>query len=237
MLTDDPVIATYRFTNAYRAADRVSQYLIGSVQYNRKWGWLDTFVRSLVFKIFNRIDIWRYLLTEIGEPDCDLLFDGAIDAALEKVAGTQPIYSAAYIMPPPRSSSGPKYMRHLSLLRGMVNDRAHIEIQDAPTMASAYGCLRRYESIGTFLAYQFTTDLNYSRYLDFSENEFAVPGPGALRGLRKCFSDSGGLSDSDLLRWTAERQHEEFGRRRPLVGRSLGPGSPTHRRSELVLRS
>ena len=32
--TDDPVICTHRFTNAYRAADRVSQYLIRYVLYH-----------------------------------------------------------------------------------------------------------------------------------------------------------------------------------------------------------
>ena len=31
--TKDPVISTYKFTNAYRASDRVSQYLIRNVIY------------------------------------------------------------------------------------------------------------------------------------------------------------------------------------------------------------
>src|SRR3546814_18030635 len=31
--TDDPILASYRFTNSYRASDRVSQYLIREVQY------------------------------------------------------------------------------------------------------------------------------------------------------------------------------------------------------------
>src|SRR5690606_31094780 len=31
--TDDPVMAVYKFTNAYRASDRVSQYLIRKVIY------------------------------------------------------------------------------------------------------------------------------------------------------------------------------------------------------------
>src|SRR6266540_2321834 len=31
--SDDPVISAHRFTNAYRASDRVSQYLIRHVQY------------------------------------------------------------------------------------------------------------------------------------------------------------------------------------------------------------
>ena len=209
-LTIDPVIAANRFTNAYRAADRVSQYLIGSVQYNRQWSWLDTFVRTLVFKIFNRIDTWNHLLTEIGEPDCNSLFERAIDRSLRRIVEERPIYSAAYIMPPPRSISGPKYVRHLTLLRNMINDGAHLEIQEAPSMSSAYSVLRRYDSIGDFLAYQYITDLNYSSHLAFSEQEFVVPGPGALRGLRKCFTDSDGLSDCYLLHWTLDRQHIEF---------------------------
>ncbi len=32
-LTDDPILRTYRFTNVYRASDRVSQYLIRHVIY------------------------------------------------------------------------------------------------------------------------------------------------------------------------------------------------------------
>src|SRR3546814_9150260 len=32
--TDDPILRTYRFTNSFRAADRVSQYLIREIQYD-----------------------------------------------------------------------------------------------------------------------------------------------------------------------------------------------------------
>ena len=225
VLTQDPVIAAHRFTNPYRAADRVSQYLIGSVQYNQQWSWIDTFVRTLVFKIFNRIETWNHLLSEIGEPDCSTLFDRAIDRSLGRVADRHPIYSAAYIMPPPRSVSGPKYVRHLTLVRNMVSDGAHLEILEAPSMSYAYSVLRRYESIGDFLAYQFITDLNYSRHLSFSEQEFVIPGPGALRGLRKCFTDAGDLSDDFLLQWTLEQQYTAFDRRelswQGLWGRAL----------------
>lgn len=212
-LSEDPIITAHRFTNAYRASDRVSQYLISEVQYDREWGWLDTFVRTLIFKIFNRIDTWRQIVNHTGEPDRSALEDYRVDDALAAIAGERPLYSAAYIMPPPRSASGPKYSRHLDLIRQMVRDDAHREIQAAPNMAAAFGILRSYDSIGDFLAYQFVTDLNYSPHLSFSETEFVVPGPGALRGLRKCFSDPGTLSDVDLLRWTWERHEEEFAAR------------------------
>jgi alpha-glutamyl/putrescinyl thymine pyrophosphorylase clade 1 len=34
---------------------------------------------------------------------------------------------------------------------------------------------------------QHLTDLNYSPVLNFNENEFIVPGPGAFDGINKCF--------------------------------------------------
>ena len=212
-LTEDPVLAGNRFTNAYRASDRVSQYLITQVQFGDEWDWLDTFVRTLVFKIFNRIATWEHIVQEIGEPDWAALRDGHVARALATIAGKKPVYSAAYIMPPPRSASGPKYLRHLELVRRMVLHGAPGDVQSARSMADAFLVLRQHESIGDFLAYQFVTDLNYSDHLTFSESEFAVPGPGAIRGLRKCFSNSGGLSDEELLRWTWDRQEDEFASR------------------------
>tara|TARA_B100000941_G_scaffold241504_1_gene185102 strand:- start:3032 stop:3484 length:453 start_codon:yes stop_codon:yes gene_type:complete len=66
--------------------------------------------------------------------------------------------------------------------------------------------------IGPFLGYQYATDINYSDLTDFSEMEFVVPGPGALDGIRKCFSDFGSYSASDLIRMMAEQQQLEFER-------------------------
>ena len=209
-LTDDTILREYRFTNAYRASDRVSQYLINSVQYGSEWNWPDTFVRTLVFKVFNRIDTWSYLLDVVGEPNYSTLINGKIERALGSIAGRQPLYSPAYIMPAPRSYNGPKYVRHLALIRDMLADDVHVRIQLAPSMAQAFSILRSYDSIGSFLAYQYIIDLNYSRHLEFSENEFTVPGPGALRGLRKCFGNRAEQSTEYLIAWTAERQEEEF---------------------------
>lgn len=212
-LTDDQVIAANRFTNPYRASDRVSQYLINRVQYNNEWNWLDTFTRTLIFKVFNRIETWEHIVNQLGEPDWEALRERSVDKALASVPKSRPRYSAAYIMPPPRSFAGPKYIRHLELIRQMVTEDAPARIQAARSMEDAFQILRAYDSIGDFLAYQFITDLNYSQHLGFSETEFVVPGPGALRGLQKCFSDAGGLSPAELMQWTYQRQHIEFDQR------------------------
>jgi hypothetical protein len=77
-------------------------------------------------------------------------------------------------------------------------------------MADAYRALIAYESIGPFLSYQFLTDLNYSAHLDFTETEFVVPGPGALRGMRKCIAEPGDFSPPDVIRWTMDAQASAF---------------------------
>jgi hypothetical protein len=138
-----------------------------------------------------------------------------------------PIYSAAYIMPSgaARRGAARKHQVHLRLIEKMILDRLPERLVDAPTMRAAFELLRSYPTIGDFLAYQYVTDINYSEVTSFSESEFVVPGPGALDGIRKCFVSLGGLNESELIRWIADRQSEEFDRLGinfvPLWGRPL----------------
>jgi hypothetical protein len=83
---------------------------------------------------------------------------------------------------------------------------------DAKTMQEVFELLRGYPMIGDFLAYQYATDINYSNLTDFQETSFVVPGPGAKDGIRKCFSDFGGLTEVDLIKLMADRQESEFER-------------------------
>src|ERR1700730_9858557 len=54
--TRDSVLQQHKFTNAYRASDRVSQYLIRHVIYGGSFSQRDLFFRILLFKMFNRIE-------------------------------------------------------------------------------------------------------------------------------------------------------------------------------------
>ena len=48
--------------------------------------------------------------------------------------------------------------------------------------------------------------MNYSNISNFSEMEFVVPGPGALDGIKKCFADTGGLNDAEIIKFMTEHQ-------------------------------
>ena len=211
--TADSVLLVHRFTNVYRVTDRVSQYLIDRVQYHGKWSPADLLFRTLLFKLFNRIDTWELLQAELGEPTWDSFSTekaaSVLDAAMDR---GQRIYSAAYIMPSggPRSGYLRKQRMHLALLSKMMEDRLYAKLAAAKAMETAFGLLRAYPTIGDFLAYQYVTDLNYSELTEFREDEFVVAGPGALEGIAKCFLDLGGKGSAWIIQRVAEVQDAAF---------------------------
>ena len=211
--TTDPVLQSYKFTNAYRASDRVSQYLIRSVIYDGPQEPREVFFRTLLFKLFNRIETWELLQREAGPQHTDDFcvepFDRLLTAALER--GT-PIYSGAYIMPSggSRVPFARKHRMHLELLARMLRDELPDRLAGMSTMAQAFAALRAYPTIGDFLAYQYVTDWNYSSLANFSETEFVMPGPGAQSGIHKCFADTDKLLDGEVIRLVQERQADCF---------------------------
>jgi len=228
--TQDPILRRHKFTNAYRAADRVSQFLIKEVIYQSGLSSSipEVFFRILLFKLFNKIDTWQLLTHTLGPITlasyCFEQYDNVLQAAL--TAGEQ-IYSAAYMMPPGSTFFGyaRKHQNHLRLLEKMIAENLPQRIADSTSMADVFALLRNYPTVGDFLAYQYTTDINYSELTNFSEQEFVVAGPGAKDGIRKCFQETAGLSDADLIRVVMDRQEQEFEVRnlpfRTLWGRPL----------------
>ncbi len=214
--TEDPILRNHKFTNAYRASDRVSQYLIREVIYRGDPSVTEVCFRTLLFKFFNRIATWELLVHELGDISWTNYrfeeYDRVLGHALAQGAR---LYSAAYIMPSGGRAAAALYGRrkhrmHLRLLETMMRDELPARLVACASMAEAFRLLRAYPSIGDFLAYQFVTDLNYSTLINFSEMSFVVPGPGARDGIRKCFADPGGLSDADLIKLMADRQEQDF---------------------------
>jgi len=213
--TDDAVLLEYKFTNAYRASDRVSQYLIREVIYKGKQSPKELFFRILLFKFFNKIETWELLNKELGTITlAEYSFEHYDRILTRAINDRKPIYSAAYIMPSGGSSLTPtkKHQMHLKLLEQMIGDALPLRLADATSMGKAFDLLRSYRTIGDFLAYQYVTDLNYSPLMNFTEMEFVIPGPGARDGIRKCFSDIGGLNESEIIKLVADRQQAEFDR-------------------------
>lgn len=211
--TADPVLSAHRFTNTYRAADRVSQYLIREVQYraDRSQAPDEIFFRTILFKIFNRIDTWERLENALGPISWQSADMGKIANKLSELIDTgKRIYSAAYIMPSPSFGHARKHVNHLALLASMMEDGLPGRLDRSRSLRAAYELILSYPGLGPFLAFQYVIDLNYSTLLDFEEDEFVVAGPGALDGISKCFRNVRHLHPETIIHQVAEQQAREF---------------------------
>jgi hypothetical protein len=226
--TNDQILNKYKFTNAYRASDRVSQYLMKNVIYKGDQSINEVFFRIILFKLFNKIETWELFENQLGTvtySNFSVARYGRVLLNVLKFGKT--IYSGAYIMPSGKSYFGNdlKFKNHLQLVELLMkNDVPHI-ITGLKKMEYVNNLLRSFPSIGTFLAYQYTIDINYSNLTSFDEMEFIVPGPGAKDGISKCFINRGDFTDSDIIRYVTENQQNEFNRRnidfKDLWGRPL----------------
>jgi hypothetical protein len=228
--TADPILRAYRFTNVFRATDRVSQYLIREVQYgaNRSQEPREVFFRTILFKIFNKIETWEALEHAHGPLSWQTVDLEAVDRTLSQLhAGGQRIYSAAYIMPIPPFGYTRKHSNHLALITRMMADGLADRLRQAPDLKTVYECILAYPGLGRFLAFQYAIDLNYSTLIEFDESDFVVAGPGAIDGISKCFSAASGRSPEHMVRWVTDRQEIEFSQRgldfNGLFGRPLQP--------------
>lgn len=203
---DNPIFKQYKFTNVYRACDRVSQYLINSVIYNPYYSYNeeDVIFRILLFKVFNKIETWELLVNEFIEDPTLESFSAGFENYVQiyrvlKERG-ETIFSNAYMMTGSKKFGyEDKAANYLAMLyKLLVEDNAVAEITSGQySMKQLVNLFSNYELIGPFLAYQFVVDLNYSECLNFDEDDYVMPGGGAIRGIAKIYNLS--LKQSEVM--------------------------------------
>ena len=214
--TDDPIFQKYKFCNSYRVNDRISQYLLNNVIYNGKeYSPKDTIFRIILFKIFNKEETWELLLKKCGDITLESFNQKEYAQILEEAMKQNiKIYNDAYISCATKAFGyDRKHENHLALLNKMfIEDHVDQKIIKAKNMEEGFNILKKYPLIGNFMAYQLITDINYSNVTDFSESEFTVAGPGAIRGIKKCFISPGTKNTSDIIKYMYDNQEKEFKR-------------------------
>lgn len=179
----DPILDGNRFTNTFRAADRVSQRLI-RIQLDTPQVPEPLVMRTLLFKVFNKEETWDYLdrqgLTVGWDPQ-------GIKDSLDHYEGVK--FSSAYKMVNPMMGSQVKHHFYVDLLDSIQN-RHMGGILRAGSMEELITCLLDVPGLGPFLSYQYAIDLNYAGLFGFSENAAVVAGPGAVRGMKKIFGSA-----------------------------------------------
>ncbi len=213
----DSIFLEYKFCNVYRAADRVSQYMIREVACNAAYDYTDDQLFQIVaFRMFSKIETWESIKKIIGHaPTISNLVDGSLLSAVEyakRVNGT--IYTGAFILCANRAFGfAGKHLNHLALFKKMfVEDKLGAKIRKAKALSEVYELLHDYPLMGDFMSYQIAIDLNYSSQVKFSENDFCQVGPGAVRGIRKAFENTGDYTPNEIVQSMVQNQESEFKR-------------------------
>lgn len=214
--TDDKILQEYKFCNSYRVNDRVSQYLLKNVIYNgNNYNYEDMLFRIILFKLFNKESTWELLSKNFGDILLKNFNTKKYSIVLENaISNGTKIYNDAYISCANKAFGyDRKHDNHLALLDKMFNiDKMQDKIIKCNTMQNAFNIIKGYPLIGNFMAYQLVTDINYSAFVNWKENEFTVAGPGSLRGIKKCFIDKGTMTNEDIIKYMYMHQDEEFKR-------------------------
>lgn len=214
--THDKILQEYKFCNSYRVNDRVSQYLLKNVIYNgNNYNYEDMLFRIILFKLFNKESTWELLSKNFGDILLKNFNTKKYSIVLENaISNGTKIYNDAYISCANKAFGyDRKHDNHLALLDKMFNiDKMQDKIIKSNTMQDAFNIIKGYPLIGNFMAYQLVTDINYSAFVNWKENEFTVAGPGSLRGIKKCFIDKGTMTNEDIIKYMYMHQDEEFKR-------------------------
>jgi hypothetical protein len=211
---NDNILSYNKFTNVYRACDRVSQYLIKKVIYcnNQNITSEDVLLRILVFKIFNKIETWEYIEQNIGFLNHNNFDVDFISKLLAERIKLKPIFNSAYMMTGTHSKYNQYTSKHEKWLR-MVDKELIIEggfkkIICAKSLQDIYKILNNCSFLGEFLSYQYAIDFNYSEVINFDENSYVKAGIGAIRGIKKCFLSLGNYKFEDAIKYTQDNLHK-----------------------------
>lgn len=212
--SNDPIYQTYKFCNVYRASDRVSQFLIKNVIYEKRTTPKDVLFRIFLFRLLNRIETWQQLEKGLGDISLGNFSFNRYSKALEKIKVKQPIYGSAFILCANKAFGyDKKHQNHLALLDSVFNRKKIInKLISSKTFKAMFEILKDLSLIGNFMAYQIAIDFNYSEVFDFTENDFTIAGPGAERGIKKCFINTDGKRGEYIIQYMVNNQEKEFER-------------------------
>jgi len=211
----DPILQTYKFCNTYRASDRVSQFLVRNVIYKTKTSEEDQIFRIFLFRLLNKIETWRGLEDELGIISLSGFSFSRYSKALVKVKNkNKVIYGNAFILCANKAYGFDlKHENHLALLEEVFRKKKYVEqLVKTHSLEDLFNRLKTLPLIGNFMAYQLAIDFNYSEVFNFDENDFTEAGPGAIRGIRKCFASLSDQTYQSVIRYMVENQDSEFKR-------------------------
>ena len=221
--TDDPILRKHKFTNIYRELDPGTQYSIQNIM-EQDLPKSDRVFNVMMYRLMCNIDTFDgWSVVEDGVRrirTVDEFNEQEFNSYLKEIYDTgYPVFGNAYLISPYSSMGSPYKYENVSRLFGLLK-RNFVTLTrtlfSATSFEGCYKAINKHYGFGPFLAYQVCVDLTYplSReggrgILPFSQDNWAMLGPGAKRGFSRVSSNHDQLGGLRALR---AQQREEFHR-------------------------
>jgi len=183
--TQDRVLREYFFTNVYRELDKGTVFLIRNIL--KLQDDKDLLFAIMVYRLFNDIDTFRFLMLR-----CKMIKYGKWD--WDKAArylnayenhGNR-VFTDAFTVTGVKFGGFPDKIRNICWLiyRLQVQTPNLLQrVQSAKSLKHVWEVFNDTQGFGRFLAYELAIDVNYSRLIAFSEDDWVNAGPGCKRGI------------------------------------------------------
>jgi hypothetical protein len=184
--TDDPVLATHKFTNVFRILDPGTQFVMTDLA-DPELDPRDQLMRLFLYRHTGRIDTWEWLTVALGGYPTVGQFE-EVRAAWKDYRRTTglPFFTNAYLVFPQSQVPGTDKLDSIvdlgkRLFTPGSPDDVMPDWTKARTQAQRFKVLNRNKGVGNFMSMQVLTDWGYLQDVD-REDEFLVPGPGSIKG-------------------------------------------------------
>lgn len=177
--TEDPVLASKKFTNVFRVLDPGSQFIFGLDTEDP----LDVVTRCVLYRMTNLPATWDAIHTELGRyPTVEdvLEMDRLVSILKAHRDSGNRVFSGAYIIIPEPGTANDKVEGAVRAAKWFAENAAEGFLA-AETQEQRFQALQSAPGMGKFLSMQVLTDWGYLQDVD-RENDFIIAGPGARRG-------------------------------------------------------
>ena len=184
--TDEPIVASHKFTNVFRILDFGSQFVVTDL-IDSELEPEDQLMRLFLYRHTGRVEVWRWMLADLGEyPTRANLWMalGSMKSYREKTGRS--IFTSAYLVYPQSSVKGTDKLESIFDLTSRLfvsGKRTAYDFLNGTNQTDRFQALRTNKGVADFMSMQILTDWGYTPHCGRDlENDFVVLGPGARKG-------------------------------------------------------
>lgn len=186
--TDDPILASRKFTNVFRVLDPGSQFVLTDLPGP------DYRVRCFLYRHTGRVEAWKALYADIGNYPTRSNLEDVLGSWKDYRRAGRPLFTGAYLVFPQSQVPGTDKLASIIDLTRRLYDNGSFDV--VGSQAERFAGLRRNKGVADFMSMQVLTDWGYAE--EDHEDEFIVCGPGAVKGARAIAPT---WRPEDVVRW------------------------------------